>query len=173
MELKLVEEWKETELENYKERYQNYLKERENLKKEYDNLCIEFSELRAKLGNPDRVGDNYYNKKYENEELESLYKKRENAHYSYVDYAFNKNQLFSTYGHDEIRWKKEIDKRFKKLQAKVETKIGEILKIEHLGGDDYLFEGKEAHCKVEVIMAGGYNIQRLHTRWVVKDIWKD
>lgn len=64
--------------------------------------------------------------------------------------------------------KKMVDKHFETLQKKVEKKIGEIIKIESLGGYDYEFVGKEGTCKVEVILAGGYNIQRLHTRWIIK-----
>ena len=63
--------------------------------------------------------------------------------------------------------KKDIDKHFDKLQAKVENKIGKIELIYHIGGDDYRFEGENGSCSVRVILAGGYNIQRLHTRWVV------
>ena len=175
MELKfdLVNEWKEKELKDYNERYQNFLKEKERLSKEHENASQEFSKKRQELGYPDRIGNGYYNKRFEDEELEKLYKKKENAYHLYTDYAFNKNRLFSEHGHDEERWKKEIDKRFNKLQAKVEEKIGKILKIRHIGGDDYLFQGEDANCKVEVILAGGYNIQRLHTRWIVRDIWKE
>lgn len=66
--------------------------------------------------------------------------------------------------------KKLIDKHFETLQAKVENKIGEIIKIESLGGDNYRFEGSLGYCNVEVILAGGYNIQRLHTRWIIKNV---
>lgn len=66
--------------------------------------------------------------------------------------------------------KKLIDKHFETLQAKVEKKIGKIVKIMGLGGDDYRFEGELGSCNVEVILAGGYNIQRLHTRWIIKNV---
>lgn len=63
--------------------------------------------------------------------------------------------------------RKEVKKHFEKLQAKVEKKIGKILEIYHQGGDDYHFIGENGNCSVEVILAGGYNIQRLHTRWII------
>jgi hypothetical protein len=63
--------------------------------------------------------------------------------------------------------KKDIDAHYKTLQNKVEKKIGKILKIKSLGGYDYRFIGEEESCGVEVILAGGYNIQRLHTRWII------
>lgn len=67
---------------------------------------------------------------------------------------------------------KAINQHFKVLQAKVEAKIGEIVKIfpyNHSGGD-YHFEGTTGDCDVEVIMAGGYNVQRLHTRWIIRNV---
>ena len=168
-----VKDWKEQELESYKVGYQKYLDEKERLSNVEEEAKQKFLKKREELGNPNRVGEGYYSKKYEDPELEKLYKEKENAHYAYIQFAYNKNRLYSDYGYDEDRWKKLIDKHFDKLQAKVETKIGKVIKICNCGGDDYLFDGEEAHCKVEVILAGGYNIQRLHTRWIVRDVWKD
>jgi hypothetical protein len=61
-----------------------------------------------------------------------------------------------------------VNHKFKILQTKVENKIGKIVEIQPLGGDDYFFIGAFGRCVVEVILAGGYNIQRLHTRWIIK-----
>ena len=65
------------------------------------------------------------------------------------------------------RLEKDIREHYKSLQSKVEKKIGKIIKVEHLGGWDYRFEGENGNCGVEVIIAGGYNIQRRHTRWII------
>jgi hypothetical protein len=64
----------------------------------------------------------------------------------------------------------EVDIHFNKLQNKVEDKIGKILKIEPTGenGYDFSFIGESGNCEIKVILAGGYNIQRLHTRWIIK-----
>ena len=70
----------------------------------------------------------------------------------------------------EEKVEKDIRKHFDGLQKKVENKIGKILKVGHLGGYNYEFEGENGTCKVEVILAGGYNIQRRHTRWIVKNL---
>lgn len=66
--------------------------------------------------------------------------------------------------------KKEIDSHFKQLQNKVEKVIGKIEEIKPYGnnGYNYIFKGTESSCTIEVILAGGYNIQRLHTRWIIK-----
>ena len=67
----------------------------------------------------------------------------------------------------EQKIEQDIKDHYKTLQAKVEKKIGKIIKVEHLGGYDYRFEGENGNCGVEVIIAGGYNIQRRHTRWII------
>lgn len=66
--------------------------------------------------------------------------------------------------------KKSVIDHYKNLQSKVEKKIGKILEITPTGnnGYDYFMKGENGNCEVEVILAGGYNIQRLHTRWIIK-----
>lgn len=90
------------------------------------------------------------------------------------DFTHEYQYYISQYKMDEEKavevLKKAIDKHFEGLQAKVEKKIGTIEKIASLGGDDYRFEGTLGWCNVEVILAGGYNIQRLHTRWIIKNV---
>lgn len=64
---------------------------------------------------------------------------------------------------------KLVENHFNKLQLKVEKKIGKILEIDHIEGNDYFFKGEKDSCKIEVIYAGGYNIQVAHTRWIIKN----
>lgn len=63
-----------------------------------------------------------------------------------------------------------VEAKYTQLQAKVEKKIGTILEISADGnnGYDFIFLGTTGSCRVEVIGAGGYNIQRYHTRWIIK-----
>lgn len=85
--------------------------------------------------------------------------------YRQFSYKVHNGEL-GEYTINELR--KMIDARFKTLQAKVEKKIGTILEIDHIGGDDYRFKGELGYCSVEVIGAGGYNVQCWHTRWIIK-----
>lgn len=178
MELDYIEEWKEKELQSMiqqGEEYKNQIKYLENeIDKATKKLQQAKNEYQEKTGispslvrTNDRIG-----KGYEDPELNKLYKQREIADDNYWEYK-RKNSFYSNYVWSkdfEDRCKKEIDKHFKKLQTKVENKIGQIIKIKHLGGDDYYFQGEKGNCKVEVILAGGYNIQRLHTRWIIKNM---
>ena len=81
-------------------------------------------------------------------------------------YYLRLNVQYGTKGAEE-RIEKDVKDHYKTLQAKVEKKIGKIIKVEYLGGWDYIFEGENGNCGVEVIIAGGYNIQRRHTRWII------
>lgn len=81
-------------------------------------------------------------------------------------YYLNLNAMYGKVGAYE-RIEKDIIKHYETLQNKVEKKIGKIIKVEYLGGYDYNFIGEDGKCGVEVILAGGYNIQRKHTRWII------
>ena len=61
-----------------------------------------------------------------------------------------------------------VESHFKELQNKVELTIGKIVKIGNITNNLYSFIGENGECKIEVILAGGYNIQKLHTRWLIK-----
>lgn len=170
-----VKEWKEKEVksilegaEEYKSKLQQ-LNEVENEAK--DNLEAarrEYFERTGEVASLERLTP--VTKGYRDEELNKLYKIKEKAHDDYWDYKYS-NAFYRDYAWSndiEERAIKLVDKHFNSLQAKVEKKIGTIVKITSLGGDDYRFEGTEGNCKVEVILAGGHNIQRLHTRWIIK-----
>lgn len=62
-----------------------------------------------------------------------------------------------------------VDKHFENLQKKVVDKIGTIKEIFETGsnGADYEFKGENGNCEIRVINAGGWNIQKKHTRWMI------
>lgn len=68
-----------------------------------------------------------------------------------------------------ILFKSDIDKRFDVFQTKVKNKIGNIIKIQAITDEEYEFIGEIGKCKIKVILAGGYNIQKLHTRILIKN----
>lgn len=82
------------------------------------------------------------------------------------------HKLWSVYGMEKAKEKvkQAVEAHYKTLQNKVEKKIGKIIKVEYLGGYNYNFEGELGNCAVEVILAGGYNIQRRHTRWIIRNV---
>lgn len=192
MEFKQIEEWKQNELQKTLEYFKNFIKEynkliEENRKivekhnykryfvmKELNLLDKELNEItneeKEKVDNMIKEIDNEYDIHYEKF---NKFKKDNSYFYTLqqkVKYLFNKSSGNEDKSLNEVTeiFKKDIDKHFEKLQNKVENKIGKIQLIYHLGGDDYRFEGEKGSCSIEVILAGGYNIQRLHTRWIVK-----
>lgn len=166
-----IKEWKQQELDGYIKALQVYKEKVADAKQ-----VVEESEQTVK----DLI-EEYINKTGKQPEIvqgrytdETLYKASQQIKLDKNKYFNIKNQnlFFRDYGYssnfEEIA-KNAIDKHFEQLQSKVENKIGRIIKIKSLGGDDYAFEGEKGNCVVEVIWAGGYNIQRLHTRWIVKN----
>lgn len=192
MEFKQVNEWKELELKRTIESFKEFIKqynlflqegseivEKHNYKKYYalnklNLLEKDKNELTDKekesisniIKEIDEKYEDYYNR-YNN------FKKNNSYYYTlqqklfYLRNKLNNNTQKTIDNAIEV-FKEDIDKHFNTLQTKVENKIGTILEIKHLGGDDYRFKGELGECKVEVILAGGYNIQRLHTRWIIK-----
>lgn len=66
-------------------------------------------------------------------------------------------------------FKSDIDKRFDMFQLKVQNKIGNIIKINAITNEEYEFIGNKDKCTVRIILAGGYNIQKLHTRMLIRN----
>lgn len=69
-------------------------------------------------------------------------------------------------------FKKDLDIRYKKLVLAVEKKVGKVIKIDvdrnWNNGFDGVVLGENGVCSLTTIMAGGYNIQRLHYRTLCK-----
>lgn len=136
--MKYVEEWKEYEIERT---YEDYVK-----------YCNKLEELRV-IWKEQGSKENY--RAVENH-------KYSNKHYYAWTYSGNQSEE-----HIKAIIKLSVDKHFEALQQKVEKKIGKIIKIYQVNGNIYTFEGELDNCNVEVILAGGYNVQRLHTRWII------
>lgn len=172
-----IKEWKQKELEGFikaRDYYNQHCKELEEAEQEAEN---EYKVARQKYvdehnGEAPQTKRTYNGIEILDPELNKIYQNKESKKYDYIKFAYNENQFYHEYGNSndfEERCMKIINKHFQELQAKVQKKIGKIIKITDFGGDDYGFEGENGRCMVEVIWAGGYNIQRLHTRWIVKN----
>lgn len=173
-----VKAWKQKELEGFIRARDYYLKHSQELSdaedKAKEDLRIAKQKYIDEHGTEPRYEKVNGNVVYEDPVIDDLRQKLRNAEREYRAFrqSGNGTQFYAMYGRDsnfEERCKKIVDDHFKELQTKVQKKIGRIIKIEDLGGDDYAFEGENGKCVVEVIWAGGYNIQRLHTRWIVKN----
>lgn len=174
-----IKEWKANELKEYIRINDEFWTKYDDLKKGYnearDLLNKAITEYRRENGTSPEIKDRFRGRvTYVDEDIEKLnsrYNEVNNKILELIQY----NRFFYENGHksdyEEI-FKKAINDHFKKLQAKVEGKIGEIVKIYPLNnsGADYRFEGTKGDCNVEVILAGGYNIQRLHTRWIITNV---
>lgn len=136
--MKYVEEWKEYEVERTYEDYKKY--------------CDRINELTNIW--KEKGGEQNYNA--------MKYYKYSNKYYYGLTYMGNQSE---DHIKDVIRI--SVNQHFEKLQQKVEKKIGKIIKIIQINGNIYAFEGELDNCNVEVILAGGYNVQRLHTRWII------
>lgn len=175
-----IKQWKENEFQEYLKINENFWKQYEELhtvyKEKYETFRNAVDNYRIEHhGNPEisgRHGYRYYD--YADESIQKLNLEYIEANQQLRD-LIDRNRFFYDNGHKsnyEELFRKAINDHFKKLQSKVENKIGEIVKIEPLSnnGADYHFEGTNGSCNVEVILAGGYNIQRLHTRWIVTNV---
>lgn len=136
--MKYVDEWKENEINAI---YEDY-------KKWYDKLV----ELRTYW--KENGGKDNFNK------LQS---------HKYINKHYNTWSISGDQSEERIKKiiKFGVDEHFKNLQSRVEKKIGKIIEIQNVNGNTYAFKGELDSCFIEVILAGGYNVQRLHTRWII------
>ena len=63
---------------------------------------------------------------------------------------------------------KMTDKKYATIQEKVYKKTGEIVNILKETDYYYIIEGENGKAKMNIIQAGGYNIQSLHYRVIIK-----
>lgn len=147
--MKYVEEWIKEEIEYNNKMYEQAPIERARIRQEAeDRIKKQFGEL----NNVQLARKLYYDSKYD----EALRKWK---------YWLNYRQYGEKVAKEKME--KDVRKHFEELQNKVEKKIGKIIKIAQVNGNIYSFIGELDNCNVEVILAGGYNIQRLHTRWII------
>lgn len=176
-----IKKWKEEEFQEYvkiNEKFWNRFNELSQTAKEakqaFDEAYVKYRQ-EHNFQNPEVESRNgRYDYNYKDPEIQKLNLAALEAKRN-LNELIQYNMFFYENGHKsnwEERFRKAINDHFKKLQAKVEGKIGEIVKIFPLdnSGENYHFEGTKGDCNVEVILAGGYNIQRLHTRWIIKEV---
>lgn len=151
--MKYVEEWIKDEIE-----YNN---------KMYEQAPIERAKIRQEA--EERAKKDLIEKGKELKELAISLKVLNDSKYQYELKRWKYWLNYRQYGEKVAKEKmeKDVKNHFEELQNKVEKKIGKIIKIEKVNGNIYSFVGELDNCNVEVILAGGYNIQRLHTRWII------
>jgi len=64
---------------------------------------------------------------------------------------------------------KELEKEIKKIENEVKEKVGKILELE-ITATYMIVKGTKSKIQIQKIMAGGYNIQKLHTRIKIKEL---
>lgn len=176
-----IKQWKQEELEktldantNFWKEYEELISTTEEIDKRLENKIDEYVNINNDY--PAFIKRGTFDKKFLDKDIEEInqeYLKQKEKVRSYIE----RNNFFYKEGRKsnfEETCKEMINRHFIKLQNKVEDKIGEILQIKPTGnnGYDYYFKGSKGNCNIEVILAGGYNIQRLHTRWIIKNINK-
>ena len=62
----------------------------------------------------------------------------------------------------------------KNLLVDIYNKYGKLIdskyiELNHKGGLDGIFKCEKGNCKVTTVLAGGYNIQKLHFRTLIHD----
>lgn len=147
--MKYVEEWIKDEIEYNNKMYEQAPIERARIRQEAEErIKKEFGELNSMQMTRKLFNDSKYQ-----DELKRW------------KYWLNYRQYGEKVAKEKME--KDVRKHFEELQNKVEKRIGKIIKIEEVNGNIYSFIGELDNCNVEVILAGGYNIQRLHTRWII------
>lgn len=172
-----IKKWKEQELEGFIEFNNEFWKTYNELtaklreaKDKLDKAISDYVKENNKYPSSTRVKNSlYHDVIYDDANIEKLNSNYKKCADDRINYSKGRS-FFLQYGDTDNfipMCKKQINAHFKDLQNRVEQYIGKIIKIKSLGGNDYSFEGEDGTCDIEVILAGGYNIQRLHTRWIV------
>lgn len=174
--------WKE----NTKRYYYNVLAERVRLDSEYREICEELGFSIYEI-NSIKTSKKTYRVNKKNVDAEDIPEKMINAYEAIRD--FKKSNSASTEkvvdilayksirgGADEYLNEvldKEVENKKASLIKRIEKKAGKIvdagmLYIASDGNINGNVEGEKAKVRVETILAGGYNIQKLHYRVLVK-----
>ena len=102
---------------------------------------------------------------------EQFGEEKRKRHNEYLSFERDNRGLNSLNDMSDARLEKAVKDHYEGLQAKVEKKIGKIKYIIKTGNNGYNYRMENAKGEsvaVQVIGAGGYNVQRYHTRWIIK-----
>ena len=91
------------------------------------------------------------------------------------DHNINEADVKYVYGRDDAwmieRAHKDAEQHRKWIENKVEKMLGKVEEVAKVHGDGWYLHGSNGKVgHMWFVAAGGYNIQRLHTRCLIKEV---
>lgn len=147
---------------------------KERAYKFYDEQCREFAILR-KRQYEETVAYQYGHTREEKREIEMKHRQERSAYSNKVQELTNHKKQCAYSVELNKMLDREVKARYEDFVKRISKVVGEIEDTSHLfmgnnGAINGFVKGTQGSANVESILAGGYNIQCLHYRVLVKEI---